>query len=172
MQTKKNKNRIKFKEDKNDESKILIAIIHADWCPHCTQIMQPVDGEENSIWSSVKSACEPEITVLAFESNDIERQPFMDSNEITLSGYPTIVKIVKNKPVEYYNGERTKDELIAWAKRHDSIDGGNGTLLGGNGTLLGGNGTLLGGNSRRNRNKKTKKIAFNKSKKNRKTRTK
>lgn len=158
MQTKKNKNKNKIKEHKNDDSKTLIAIIHAEWCPHCTQIMQPVYGEDNSIWSSVKSACEPEITVLAFESKDTGTQPFMESNKITLDGYPTIVKIVKNKPVEYYNGERTKDELITWAMHHDSMDGKNGILRGGNG--------------RQNRNKKTKKIAFNKSKKNKKSRTK
>ena len=44
------------------------------------------------------------------------------TNVAMQGGYPTIYKIVGGK-VEYYNGERTENELVSWALKSDSKRG-------------------------------------------------
>jgi len=113
-----------------NQPKPIIAIIHAEWCPHCTRIMQP---ENDSIWHQVKQSCEPYYSVEDYESNDPNTQPFIEKYQINARGYPTIVRKLPESDVEYYNGigEPFADDIIRWAK-----GGANEPQMGGKKSIL------------------------------------
>lgn len=94
--------------------KPIVAIIHAEWCPHCTSVMQP---ENDSIWHHVKQSCEPEYSVQAYESSEPNTPKFIEDNQVEVNGYPTIFRKLSDElPPEYYNGERSAEKIIAWVK--------------------------------------------------------
>lgn len=91
---------------------VVVGKLYMNGCGHCESLKEP--------WSKMESKIGGKIKVEKIESAEMEDRLAKlnkehDSDVAIQGGYPTIFKI-KNKKVEYYNGERTADALIKWAK--------------------------------------------------------
>jgi thiol-disulfide isomerase/thioredoxin len=93
---------------------VLLVLVFANWCGHC-EMLKPE-------WSKMKEELlmHPGFKhgkILEIEDSDPEKDAKLKElgDNITINGYPTIFKKPYNGPVEYYGGERNKDEMMAWA---------------------------------------------------------
>lgn len=77
-----------------------VMIFHADWCGHCQKSMD--DFKKASEESNGK--------VLMFNSDDPSSKPLIEKYNV--KSYPTIMK----GSGEQFNGQRTKDEILNFAK--------------------------------------------------------
>ena len=102
---------------------ITIGLVYAEWCGHC-QSLKP-------IWKQLKKALSmnTKINIFELEDSDENKEAKLKSvgknthgGSIQVNGFPTLFKILNGK-VDYYNGERTLDALLKWAKRTFSYGG-------------------------------------------------
>ena len=106
MQTKKNK------------TKKVVGKIFATWCGHC----KTLDPEWKKMKESVmKNKKNNDIEFVEIESENMDNaltklNKTFSTNVQLQDGYPTIFKIEKgSKKVEYFNGERTAEEIMQWS---------------------------------------------------------
>ena len=101
-------------------SKTVVGKLYMNGCIHCDNLVEP--------WNQMKKKVGGKITV----ADDIEAAQINELNKLNQKyktnvamqgGYPTIYKIVGGN-VEYYNGERTENELVSWALKSNSKRGG------------------------------------------------
>ena len=89
---------------------VVVGKLYMNGCGHCESLKEP--------WSQMESKIGGKIKVEKIESGEMGRLEELNkehgSDVAVQGGYPTIFKI-KNKKVEYYNGERTAPALIKWA---------------------------------------------------------
>ena len=94
---------------------IVVGLVYANWCPHCTQ-MKPQ-------WNKMKNEFNgnDHYTVVEIEADQPDRQERITELEsklngktIDAAGYPTIFKL-NNGDIEYYNGERNASDMKQWA---------------------------------------------------------
>ena len=91
--------------------KVVVGKLYMNGCGHCESLKEP--------WSQMESKIGGKIKVEKIESAEMDDRLLKLNKEhgsdvAVQGGYPTIFKI-KNKKVEYYNGERTAPALIKWA---------------------------------------------------------
>jgi thiol-disulfide isomerase/thioredoxin len=89
---------------------IIVGKVYANWCGHC-QILKPE-------WAKFKQSI-PNGRVQFIEieeSESAKRSNFENkmNTKLNVNGYPTIFKINKKKPVEYYTGPRTAHHMRRW----------------------------------------------------------
>jgi len=99
-----NKNKIKQhllsnNFDKNDK---VFVMIHANWCPHCTEAL-PKFMEARKI---VNNDSKYNVLMEEYESDE-----YPELKNIA-SGYPTFLEIVNNK-IKKYEGPREVDDLVS-----------------------------------------------------------
>ena len=93
--------------------KVVVGKLYMNGCGHCESLKEP--------WSQMESKIGGKIKVEKIESAEMDDRLLKLNKEhgsdvAVQGGYPTIFKI-KNKKVEYYNGERTAPALIKWANQ-------------------------------------------------------
>lgn len=97
----------------------IIGKLYMDGCPHCDNLVEPWNKMKNQIGGSVE--------VVQFnpdQMDDLEKLNKKHKSNVSIQGgYPTIFKIEGGK-VEYYNGERTTEEMVKWAKNKSYKKGG------------------------------------------------
>jgi hypothetical protein len=54
-----------------------------------------------------------------FKSNNTELR------DLTANGFPTIFRKIEDSPIEYYEGDRSPDNMIHWALNRPTIGGTN-----------------------------------------------
>ena len=100
------------------KNKLVFGKLHASWCGHCKDLAE--------IWPEIVSRIESKVNnvlIISIESEvmDDEVKKVNDalvsksSPKLALQdGYPTIFKIVNGR-VDYYNGTREIEPMVAWA---------------------------------------------------------
>lgn len=107
----------------NSTNKIIIGVVHANWCGQCT-ILMPEWIKMTSELKNVNT-----IVVLSIEETDSQIEINKINNtylknsieKLVVNGYPTIFKITNQGKLEYYNGNRTQKDLINWAHQPVNI---------------------------------------------------
>jgi thiol-disulfide isomerase/thioredoxin len=112
--SKKNYRKKKYiKKIKGGNNKVYIIKIWASWCGHCISL--------NKIWDEVKKKSS-NVEFIEVENSEIENGALEKlnkdlklngSNEITVDGYPTLVKVTNDK-MEKYEGARDISSLVVW----------------------------------------------------------
>ena len=105
-----NKNPTGLGDEKN-----IIVLVYADWCGHCQALKPEWEKMEEAMKGDER--CE----IVKIESEDksgLENlNSRLDGERIDVSGYPTILSIDgQTRKHHMYNGGRSADALIAWAK--------------------------------------------------------
>lgn len=118
------------------KSPVIVGLIYAEWCGHCNALKpdwKKLEGEMKN---------NPDISVIKIDEADPTKNDKMReiNQELVAEGYPTIFK-VNNGKVEYFQGDRTFDELNKWSR--------NGVKTGGCGC------GLFGKKSRKSKRRKT-----------------
>lgn len=107
------------KNTQKTHSKPVLVLVYADWCGHCQRLKPEwFKMKEHLIDNNIYSSD----NIIEVE-NDTEQDKLLEVNSthlannepIMIEGFPTMGKIVDNK-MHYYNGGRSYEELIAWAK--------------------------------------------------------
>jgi len=88
-----------------DSHQKLIAVIHATWCPHCTDLLPK--------WREMVEEHDD------FNHNvvDIEQSEFtgnIESRIGSVKGFPTIISVDENGHRSEYQGSRDKDSIAKW----------------------------------------------------------
>ena len=108
---------------------LVVGVIHAHWCGHCTQLMGPKHEQrlpyKPSIWKNAKKMIldkkpkKVEVVFVDIESEKLHTIETMinDKYNVKLSskGYPTIFKIWGGKLDQEFNMERTDSNIADWA---------------------------------------------------------
>jgi thiol-disulfide isomerase/thioredoxin len=91
--------------------KTIIGKIYANWCGHC-QALKP---EWNKMKSLIKK--DANIEIVEIEENEHEKLNKLKQRfpHLQINGYPTIFKILPNKQIEYYSGNRLSFDMTKWA---------------------------------------------------------
>ena len=97
-----------FKEGFNDNDGCVVTYFHMDGCPHCENF--------NPEWDKFAAHCEGIENCHAKKVNAKSGDPTIQSYNV--QGYPTVVCSKGGKKVDTYDGERTKDGLVDWIKKH------------------------------------------------------
>lgn len=86
--------------------------LYANGCIYCQKMLPE--------WNKLKAIIGKRATIVEVEHNDLmkpnnelEKLNLELTTPIEAQGYPTIAKI-KNKIVEYYNGDRTAKDMLLW----------------------------------------------------------
>jgi thiol-disulfide isomerase/thioredoxin len=101
----------KSKTQKVKPESTLVCKIYANWCVHCKDL-KPVWKELETIMDAHKN-----IKMIEVEESEMEKLKDIYKKDVVVKGFPTIVKICKNKgeeTIEYYGGPRTVDALRKW----------------------------------------------------------
>ena len=101
----------KSKTQKVKPESTLVCKIYANWCVHCKDL-KPVWDELKTIMDAHKN-----IKMIEVEESEMEKLKDIYKKDVVVKGFPTIVKICKNKgdeTIEYYGGPRTVDALRKW----------------------------------------------------------
>lgn len=89
-----------------------IALIHANWCGHCKQLMPE--------WKKLENMIGGKINIYKIEQSEmVEKMPELQAmikggTQIETGGFPTILKIINGR-VSYYSGDREANAMKAWA---------------------------------------------------------
>lgn len=108
---------------RNSTNKIIIGVVHANWCGQCTILMP----EWIKMTSELKNV--NNIVVLSIEETDSQNEISKINNtylknsieKLVVNGYPTIFKITNQGKLEYYNGNRNHNDLVNWAHQPVNI---------------------------------------------------
>jgi thiol-disulfide isomerase/thioredoxin len=93
------------------KTRTIIGKIYANWCGHC-QALKP---EWNKMKSLIKK--DANIEIVEIEENEHEKLNKLKQRfpHLQINGYPTIFKILPNKQIEYYTGNRLSFDMTKWA---------------------------------------------------------
>jgi protein disulfide-isomerase A1 len=90
------------------DNECLVTYFHMDGCPHCKNF----DPE----WAKFEDHCNGidncKTKKVEAKSGDPSIQAY------NVQGYPTVTCSKGGKKVDTYDGERTKDGLVSWIKKH------------------------------------------------------
>jgi thiol-disulfide isomerase/thioredoxin len=109
--------------------------VYADWCGACNgllpkwmKMLHQLKGKE---WKNIPEEKKQEemkksifidkngtvLEIIQIQDSDYDsyksRRPELSSLEAT--GYPTIFRKIEDSPIEYYNGDRSPEDMISWA---------------------------------------------------------
>jgi thiol-disulfide isomerase/thioredoxin len=118
------------KETKYDPNNTLVVgIVHAHWCIHCTNVMGPPEEQpfpnKPSIWKDAKKEIDKKktdsvVTVfIDIESENIDNIKTMVNDKFSVKleskAYPTLFKIWNGELDQDFKGERTVQGITSWA---------------------------------------------------------
>ena len=91
-------------------SSIIVGKVYADWCGHCKSLKPE--------WKKLKTMTPKDrVQFIEIEESEAAKRLQFEKKtkrSLTVNGYPTIFKIHTNKPVEYYTGPRTAQDIRQW----------------------------------------------------------
>ena len=91
-------------------SQIIIGKVYADWCGHCKRLKPE--------WKKLKNIVPKDrVQFIEIEESESEKRATLEkkvNKKLTVNGFPTIFKIHTSKPIEYYTGPRTANEMRSW----------------------------------------------------------
>jgi thiol-disulfide isomerase/thioredoxin len=105
-------------ELKAAKNKLVFGKLHASWCGHCKDLAE--------IWPEIVSRIESKVNnvlIISIESEVMDNEVSKINNALVYKsspklalqeGYPTIFKIAHGR-VQYYNGPREIEPMVAWA---------------------------------------------------------
>lgn len=91
------------------EKKTIIGKVYANWCGHCQQLKPE--------WDAMKSLIKnKDIEIVEFEENQKDELDEFKKGfpHLQINGYPTVFKILPNKQIEYYEGNRVSHDMKKW----------------------------------------------------------
>tara|TARA_B100000282_G_C31512952_1_gene390253 strand:- start:2 stop:469 length:468 start_codon:yes stop_codon:yes gene_type:complete len=114
---KKTKTHSQSKKSKKEEQKVVMFLIYAKWCPHCTHMKPEWDSMKEQL--QMKYPARYSIEEIEHSDQDIglqnlENRYAVNRNQIPIMGYPTMGGI-KGGKVYQYNGARDKKSFIDFA---------------------------------------------------------
>jgi len=131
----KNKNNRENQGNNNTEKKTkhLFGKVYAEWCGACKALKPKWDTMVNQLKTNTYLPKEEEqqisdstmvhkngivLEIIEINSGDYDNFKTKYSNvlgDLNANGYPTIFRKISHSPVEYYQGDRSPEDLIAWA---------------------------------------------------------
>ena len=107
----------------------IIVLFHASWCGHCTKLMPEwetfkknmVDTNENMDIMNIENEDSDKEDIVNHIKTNYKKYDSDDSSEdkkkdFEVNGFPTIIKLDKNRKIHEYKGERVSKEIGGWAK--------------------------------------------------------
>lgn len=106
---------------------IILGLIYANWCGHCQSLKPEWDMFKQNLKLDKKLANKCDIFELedsdTLKDNKIAKiSKKVNGGEVQVNGFPTLFKISGGN-IEYYNGERSANSLLEWAKTHNQNGG-------------------------------------------------
>lgn len=116
---------MKTPDNSKTDAKPVLALIYADWCPHCEplkkddgvwdQVTKKLEGSDihlEKIRSGLKS--EDPKNLHDDEKRQMDILKKKATSDLGIRGFPTIIKIVDGK-VTHFEGDRNNaDEIVKW----------------------------------------------------------
>jgi len=109
--TKTNKRR-RNKTNKRMTTPLVYGRIYSSSCPHCVNMRDDWHECVKRIGTSVKNYDIGDEEKHQHNSEELFQQRY--GQQLVYSGVPTVFKIRRNRPIEYYNGERSSQNLYKW----------------------------------------------------------
>jgi thiol-disulfide isomerase/thioredoxin len=102
--------------------KTIIGKVYANWCGHCQQLKP----EWDTMKSLIKNKENKDIEIVEFEENEKEKLDEFKKkySSLKINGYPTIFKILPNKQIEYYTGNRMSHDMAKWVFEKRKLNNG------------------------------------------------
>jgi len=111
---------MKHTRKRQSAKQIIIGLVYANWCGHCQSLKPEWDMFKKNLKIDKKLASK--CGVFEVEDSDIMKDSKIKKiskkvkgGEVQVNGFPTLFKIVGGN-IEYYNGERSANSLLEWAK--------------------------------------------------------
>jgi thiol-disulfide isomerase/thioredoxin len=111
---------MKHTRKRQSAKQIIIGLVYANWCGHCQSLKPEWDMFKKNLKIDKKLASK--CGVFEVEDSDIMKDSKIkkiskkvNGGEVHVDGFPTLFKIVGGN-IEYYNGERSANSLLEWAK--------------------------------------------------------
>jgi len=106
---------------------IIIGLVYANWCGHCQALKPEWDMFKKNLKMDKKLANKCGIFEVedadTMKDNKIKKiNKKVNGGELQVNGFPTLFKIVGGN-IEYYNGERSANSLLEWAKSSTQTGG-------------------------------------------------
>jgi thiol-disulfide isomerase/thioredoxin len=106
---------------------IIIGLVYANWCGHCQALKPEWDMFKKNLKMDKKLANKCGIFEVedadTMKDNKIKKiNNKVNGGELQVNGFPTLFKIVGGN-IEYYNGERSANSLLEWAKTSTQTGG-------------------------------------------------
>jgi len=106
---------------------VIIGLVYANWCGHCQALKPEWDMFKKNLKMDKKLAnkcgifeVEDADTMKDIKIKKISKK--VNGGEVRVDGFPTLFKIVGGN-IEYYNGERSANSLLEWAKSSTQTGG-------------------------------------------------
>jgi thiol-disulfide isomerase/thioredoxin len=95
----------------------VVGLIYADWCGHCQHLKPEWEKMKQSLLNNSKFK---HGKIIEIEDSDLEKETKLKSidENLTVEGFPTIVKKENGSPVEVFQGDRTSPALLQWVLSH------------------------------------------------------
>jgi thiol-disulfide isomerase/thioredoxin len=101
------------------QSPDIVGKIYADWCGHCKDLAPEWETMKTNLITQM-SGNVPEFIEIESKDWEAKRNHLeQKTGKIEFIGYPTIFKWKKGGKVEYYNGNRTANELTQWIMKQN-----------------------------------------------------
>jgi thiol-disulfide isomerase/thioredoxin len=134
--------------DKKSKKKHVFGKVYAEWCGACQNLepnwIEMIDKlkQEDKLNSQEWSNFTPDqkkqemkktivinkdgtiLEIIQIEDTDYDNFKSNNSqfSDLTANGFPTIFRKIENSPVEYYQGDRSPDDMIQWALNRKVIN--------------------------------------------------
>jgi len=133
----------KTRKQKKSNKKHLVGKVYAEWCgacqslqPNWTEMLTQLNGDKWENYSPEQKEVEMKKSIMVNKDGTVlEIIQIQDSDydnvknnrselrDLEANGYPTIFRKkmhIPNSPMEYYNGDRTPEDMIRWAFDHSN----------------------------------------------------
>lgn len=99
-------------------TKPIIVFFHLNGCGHCEnfkQTWEEFNNKKNKQLLSLDIEASEDMNEKLNEIDEPIKQTIMDFKS-SLIGYPTIIKVGKDKSIEEFSGNRTTSDLLKWSR--------------------------------------------------------
>lgn len=112
VKTKKNKRRNRKTKTNKKTNPLVYGRIYSSSCPHCVNMRDDWHNCVEKIGLGVQNYDIGDEIKHRDNSEELFAQRF--GQRLVYTGVPTVFKIRRNRPIEYYNGERSSQNLYKW----------------------------------------------------------